>query len=341
MKRTATPETSIRLPLFGLSIAWVMFMLAEYVQSRVQTTIYMDDGSVWYPDPRFQLEIYLFFLGITAFAITALAGQKLALRIRTENDSALALSAHRLNNLGVVLSLAAGAIFAIGNFLGAWNSYEPTDDPIGLRLINVYVPIILATALVVYVILAAFVFRKDAPDLPEGQADDERKALQRAVGLAYASPIIGTAIAIIFGLTVYDITNTTLDVWIWVIIQSIIAISIIIGTRFAAKAKSSKPLPVKPRRVGRAAVNLNLVLAIVFGVVVTFMAFTMGFQAISNLEVWPDWREGATLAERQKTMLAPTFSWFIEDMLPAMMLLVLVNFGIYRTTVTRNTEKGQ
>jgi len=74
---------------------------------------------------------------------------------------------------------------------------------------------------------------------------------------------------------------------------------------------------------------------------VTFMAFTMGFQAISNLEVWPDWREGATLAERQKTMLTPTFSLFIEDMLPAMMLLILVNFGIYRTTVTRNTEKGQ
>lgn len=341
MKRFVTAETSIRLPLVGLSATWVLFMLAQFVQINVPSTVYLDDGSVWYPEPRFQLEIYLFFVGITVFALAALAGQKLALRLRTENDSALAISAHRLNNLGVVLSLAAGAIFAIGNFLGAWNTYEPTDDPIGLRLINVYLPIVLATALVVYVILAAFVFRKDAPDLPAGQADDERKELQRAVGLAYASPIIGTAIAIIFGLTVYDITKTTLDVWIWVIIQTVIAVSIIIGTRFAAKARSSQPLPVKPRRVGRAAVNLNLVLAIVFGVVVTIMAFTMGFQAISNLEVWPDWREGATLAERQKTVLAPTLGWFLEDMLPAMVLLLLVNFGIYRTTITRNSEKGQ
>jgi len=163
--------------------------------------------------------------------------------------------------------------------------------------------------------------------------------LQRAVGLAYASPIIGTAIAIIFGLTVYDITRTTLDVWIWVIIQAIIAISIIIGTRFAAQARSSKPLPVKPRRTGLAATNLNLVLAIVFGVVVSFMAFTMGFSAISNLEVWPEWRENMTALEQQSTIMRPTIGWFIEDMLPALVLLLLADFGIYRTTLTRNSSK--
>ena len=339
MKRIETAKTSIKLPLIGLSAAWLLFMIADYVQSLVPRGTYEKNGDYIYPDPRFSVEIYLFFAGITAFAIFALAGQKLALRLRTEEDSALAISAHRLNNLAVVLSLVAGAVFAIGNFLGAWNSYAPSSEPLGLRLLNVYLPIVLATALVVFVILSAFVFRKDAPDLPAGQGDEERARLQRAVGLAYASPIIGTAIAIIFGLTVYDITRTTLDVWIWVIIQAIIAISIIIGTRFAAQARSSKPLPVKPRRTGLAATNLNLVLAIVFGVAVSFMAFTMGFSAISNLEVWPEWRENMTALEQQSTIMRPTIGWFIEDMLPALVLLLLADFGIYRTTLTRNSSK--
>jgi len=251
----------------------------------------------------------------------------------------MAISAHRLNNLGVVLSLVAGAVFALASFSGAWNSYSPSDDPIGLRLLNVYLPIVLATALVVFVILAAFVFRKDAPDIPAGEKDEDRKKLQRAIGLAYASPIIGTAFAIIFGLVVYDITKTTLDVWIWVIIQSMIAVSIIIGTRFAAQARSSKPLPVKQRRTGQAAVNLNLVLAIVFGAVVSLMAFAMGFQAISNLEVWPDWKENMTGMEQQAKILAPSIGWFIQDMLPALVLLMLAAFGIYRTTTSRHSDK--
>ncbi len=341
MKRTGTVKTAIKLPIIGISAAWLLFIIGNYLEALAPSGTYTTKGDYLYPDPRFSIEVYFYFAGITVFAMLALAGQKRALSIRTEQDSPLAISAHRLNNLGVVLALVAGAIFAIGNFLGAWNTYEPSSEPLGLRLLNVYLPIVLATALVVFVILSAFVFRKDAPDLPAGQGDEERARLQKAVGLAYASPIIGTAIAIIFGLTVYDITNTTLDVWIWVIIQAVIAVSIIIGTRFAAQARSSKPLPVKPRRTGLAATNLNLVLAIVFGVVVYIMAFTMGFSAISNLEVWPEWRENMTPMEQQPTMLAPNLLWFVEDMLPALVLLLLADFGIYRTTLTRNSNKDQ
>jgi hypothetical protein len=339
MKTASSIKTAIRLPLIGLVAAWLLFMIAAYSQLLVQRTVYLGDGTSVYPDPRFQLEIYLFFLGITAFALAALAGQKLALRIRTESDSGLAISAHRLNNLGVVLSLVAGAVFAIASFFGAWDSYNPSDDPVGLRFLNVYLPIILATALVVFVILAAFVFRKDAPDIPAGEKDEDRKKLQRAIGLAYASPIIGTAIAIIFGLAVYDVTRTSLDVWIWVIIQTLIAVSIITGTRFAAQARSSKPLPVKERTIGLAAVKLNLVLAIVFGAVVTLMAFTMGFQAISSLEVFPDWRENMTALEQKSKITPISIGWFVRLMLPALVLLALAAFGIYRTTTSRHADK--
>jgi hypothetical protein len=250
----------------------------------------------------------------------------------------LARAAHRFNNLGVILSLLAGAIFAIGNFLGAWNQYNSLGDPPLIRFMNVYLPIILATALVVFVLLQAFVFRKDAPDIPGEEKDVDRAKLQRAIGLAYASPIIGTAIAIIFGLIVYDITKTDLDTWIWVVIQVIIATSIIIGTRFAASAKQARPLPPRERRVGVAAVSLNFVLSIIFGVVVIIMAFTLGASAVDSLVYWPEWREGMPQSEYVAKISDLTFGWFTSKLLPALLLLLLAEYGIYKTILIRNQE---
>ena len=86
MKRIGTVRTAIKLPLIGLSAAWLLFMIADYVQSLVPRGTYEKNGDYIYPDPRFTVEIYLFFAGITAFALFALAGQKLALRLRTEED---------------------------------------------------------------------------------------------------------------------------------------------------------------------------------------------------------------------------------------------------------------
>jgi hypothetical protein len=213
-----------------------------------------------------------------------------------------------------------------------------------MRLVNVYLPIVLATALVVYTLLSAFVFRKDAPDIPEGEKDEDRAKLQRAVGLAYAVPVVGTAIAIIFGLTVYDITKTSLDAWIWVIIQAIIGFSIILGTTFAARARSARPLPPRERKSGVAAVSLNFVLSVVFGVVVLFMAFTLGFSGVDGLLEYVDRMEivdGREVFNYERTLSAPSIGWLIEDMLPPMLLLLLAEWGIYRTLVIRNEEAKQ
>jgi Na+/H+ antiporter NhaD/arsenite permease-like protein len=235
----------------------------------------------------------------------------------------------------------AGAVFAVGNFLGAWNSYDLRDEPVWMRLINVYLPIVLATILVVYTLLSAFVFRKNAPDIPEGEKDEDRAKLQRAVGLAYAVPVIGTAIAIIFGLTVYDITKTSLDAWIWVIIQAIIGFSIILGTTFAARARSARALPPRERKSGVAAVNLNFVLSIVFAVVVLIMAFSLGFAGVDSLLEYSDRMEvidGQEVYNYERIMAAPSVGWLIEDMLPPILLLLLAEWGIYRTVIIRNQE---
>jgi heme/copper-type cytochrome/quinol oxidase subunit 2 len=337
MELTAVKNT-LRFPLFALIFTWFSFMVAIYIGIRNPQVRYTDQGQAIYPDPYVQMQTYVFLLGITVFALLALWSLRKAVSMRVAQESLLARASHRFNNLAVILSLLAGAIFAIGNFLGAWQSYEPIDEPVVIRLLNVYVPIILATALVVFVLLFAFVFRKDAPDIPEGEKDEDRAKLQRAVGMAYAAPIIGTAIAIIFGLTVYDITKTDLDTWIWVVIQVIIASSIIIGTRFAASARKARPLPPRERRAGVAAVSLNFVLSIIFGAVVLIMSFTLGAQAVDSLLYWPEWREGMSQADMISKVSDITLNWFISDFLPALVLLLLAIFGIYRTIVIRNTE---
>jgi hypothetical protein len=331
-------KNTIRSPLLALIFTWASFMVAIYIGIRNPMTTYSEQGQPIEPEPYVGLQTYVFLLGITAFALVALRSLLQALSIRAQNDSSLARAAHRFNNLGVILSLLAGAVFAIGNFLGAWNQYNSVNDPALIRFLNVYLPIILATALVVFVLLQAFVFRKDAPDIPDAEQDADRAKLQRAIGLAYASPIIGTAIAIIFGLIVYDITKTDLDTWIWVVIQVIIATSIILGTRFAASAKRARPLPPRERRAGVAAVSLNFVLSIIFGVVVIIMAFALGSAAVDSLVYWPEWREGMPQSEYVAKISDLTFGWFIQKLLPALVLLLLAEFGIYRTLLIRNQE---
>ena len=338
MNEISNIRRAIKLPLIGVVFLWAMMMLAQFVDLYLPTPAYDNLGNRLNPDVPLQWSVYLILVGIAGISVSSLLGQRLALEVRSTNDSAAALSAHRYTNLFVILSLVAGAVYAVGNFLGAFNSYDSREASPTIRIFGVYVPIILATALVVFLILAAFVFRKDAPDIAKEERDEERARLQRAIGLSYAVPIIGTAVAIIFGLVVYDTTRTTLDVWIWVIIQAIIATSIIIGTVFAAKAKSSKPLAPRERRTGTAAVNLNLVLSIVFGAVVTIMAFSYGFSAIEDLRQWPEWRENMTALEQQPMVSAISFEWVIRSMLPALVLLALAIFGIYRTMITRHPQ---
>jgi hypothetical protein len=333
-------KRAIILPLIGLAIAWLFFMVGIFTDQLVMVNQYAIDD---FSEQELRWSTYLYLIGISVVSVTSLLGQRIALVLRNSEDFPLARAAHRFANLDIILSLLAGAIFAIGNFLGAFGGYD-RDAPGLVRIFGVYVPIVLATALVVTILLLGFVFRKDAPDL-KNERDEDLAKKQRAVGLAYATPILGTAVAILFGLAVYDITRTTLNVWIWVIIQLIIAVSILIGTRFAAKAKLVAVEP-KPRKPGVAAVSLNFVLSILFGVVVTLMAFTYGGNAIDSLIDWEAyWEARAPLESKGEEFVAMApemrgadLGWWLGDMLPALVLLALAEIGIYKSIVTRNQE---
>jgi hypothetical protein len=339
MNTDKSVRLSLKLPLVGLALGWISFMVAIWANLYVPQYEYDNNGQL-ISEPQVEPGTYLFLLGLVLFSIFALFGQRVALKARAEQDSPFAKAAHRLNNLAVIVGLVGGAVFAISTFFGGFNNYASREASPLVRFLGVYLPIILATALVVTLILLAFVFRKDAPDLQSAERDEERARLQRYVGLAYASPILGTAFAIILGLVVYDITRTTLDVWIWVVIQAIIATSILTGTAFAAKVRLARPPAPRQRQTGLAAVNLNLVLAIVFGVVVTSMAFGFGASAVEELRTWAEWRPGQTKPEAP-TIKLPDLAWFTSKMLPAMVLLALSEFGIYRSVVVRHTQKEQ
>jgi len=342
MNEVQKAKRSIISPLIGLTAAWLLFVLGAFFDVLVNV---QQQAAQDFTENEVRVSTYLFFLAITAVAVSSLLGQRIALALRNQNDFPLAKAAHRFSNLGIILSLVAGAIFAIGNFLGAFGGYD-RDAPGLVRIFGVYVPIILATALVVTILLLGFVFRKDAPDL-KNEKDEDLAKKQRAVGLAYASPVLGTAVAIIFGLAVYDITRTELDVWIWVIIQLIIVGSILLGTRFAAKAKLVSSQPPKPRQPGVAAVNLNFVLSILFGVVVTTMAFGFGAGAVDELVDWETyWDAQRPFVEGEKAVFTPPtlkaadLAWWLGEMLPALVLLALANVGIYKSLVTRNQEQN-
>jgi len=342
MKKLTDVQKAIALPLIGEVWGWLFFVAAIYA-NQVQNSAYFGVG-VYAPAPTpeyVHLGTYLFLVAIAGFSFAALASQRIAISVRATlgETHALGRAAQRFATLSIVLGLAFGAIFAIGNFMGAFGSSSSNAQNLGIRFVDVYLPILLATAMVVLVILGAFVFREG--DHAEGEKDKRGLTeAQRALGLGYAMPIITTAVAIIFGLIVYDVTKTTLQVWVWVLIQIIVVAGVVQGTRFASKAKQGSVRPARDRRVLAAgAAGLNFVLSIVFGGVVSIMAFTYGAEAIGKLQVYPQYDSAGNVIGANGVTIAPmTFTWAINDLLPALVLLGLAVVGIYWTILARNAQ---
>ena len=185
------------------------------------------------------------------------------------------------------------------NFLDGEHDASVTE-----RIVNAYLPIVLYTALVISAILTGFVFTRPVharentepvrvdqvwPHANEGaQGEPVVAPGQREIAVAYTLPIVAVAVALIFGLIVYDITQTRLEAWIWVIVLTIVAVGLTIGAIFASRAM--RPLlraGIMPKGVSVGAKNLNFVLSVLFAVTVTGMAMGYGTSAIYQLQVQP------------------------------------------------------
>lgn len=323
-------------------VTWLCFMAAGLVDLLVPFDRYGSSGELIESYSGVRWATYLYLLGISAAGIASLTAQGWAVKSRLElgEQNQLSRAAHRFSNFAVIVSLVAGAIFAIGNFMGGFNSFPARSESLLIRLVNLYLPIILATALVVTVLLRAFVFRHSL----DAQKNDDSPRLseaQKALALGYATPILATTVAIILGLFVYDVTKTNLQTWVWVIIIAIVGFGIIAGTLFANRARQAKPAAPKPRTaLAAGAATLNFVLSIVFGAVVTIMAFSMGSSAIQKLRDWSS-NSGSEDGVMVPKVIAPSLKWAFEDLAPAKILLLLAAAGIYLSITLRNkTDKS-
>jgi heme/copper-type cytochrome/quinol oxidase subunit 2 len=335
MKKITQVQKAIALPLIGEVWGW-LFFVAAILANQLQNNLSYGTQYPSFPAPEIvHIGTYLFLIAIAGFSFSAIWSQSLAIEAREAlgEEHLLARAAQRFGTLAVVVALV------FGNFMGAFGYSSSNAQNALVRILDVYLPILLATAMVVFVILKAFVFRQG--EHQDGEKDKRGLTeTQKALGLGYAMPIIATAVAIIFGLIVYDVTKTTLQVWVWVLIQVIVVAGVIQGTRFASKAKQGVVRPPRERRVLAAgAAGLNFVLSIVFGAVVSIMAFTYGGAAVDKLMQYPEYdSEGKLIGSDQVTLAPITFTWAINELLPALVLLGLAVVGIYWTIISRNKE---
>jgi cytochrome bd-type quinol oxidase subunit 2 len=285
--------------------------------------------------PNPSIYVYLSALAVAAFS--SLIGQSWAVQAHNNSDgTGIERAAHRFTNLTLVLSLAALVIFVFGNFMGSFNSSNDKNTLLE-NLVWLYLPIILATALVIFVVLRAFVFQRDG-NHEKGAEKSKMSEQQKALALGYAIPILTTAFAIILGLAIYQTTRTNLQIWVWVIIIAIVGYGVVMGTHFASKAKTARQAAPKPKTaLAAGAANLNFVLSIVFGGVVSIMAFAFGNEAMSKLQTWTAY--APTSGEQYPKVMAPSWKWLFEELAPAKVLLLLAVIGVYLAITERHRKR--
>lgn len=305
----ASPKSAkhaLQILLSSAVLGWLLFIAALYTDAVIETGREIGDAYTFVRPSN-----YLTFAAILIFAAGALWAKKKLQSISHDavSVSTLVKSAQRFASTALIIALVLSASTAISVFMQGF--FEATNDfNVPVRILNSYLPIVLYTALVVAVLLAGFVFKRhqdpaaiesdiEQPPSSESFANADSNgqsvattplpAAQRSIALSFAIPIIAVAIALILGLIVYDVTQTAIEVWIWVLIQALVAAGIITGTFYAKKSLSARPLSAGPPAgpsVG--AKNLNFVLSIVFVSVVSLMSLTYGLIAVDQLRVQTD-----------------------------------------------------
>lgn len=317
------------LPLVAVTIAWLSMMAATFMDLEIQFGGYNDR-------PEVRMSTYVVLGGFALASLLVLIGFRLAdAEHVSRGDVPLVRAVYRFGGLTVVLALVADTIFAFATFMTSLDLGMRSNTTLGGRFFGVYLPILLDAVLVVLVMLAATIWRKSSA--VEGGSDKGMSATQKALALGYAVPVLGAAFAIILGIVVYDLQRQSIQNWTWVVIQAILGVSIVLGTRFAAKARLAKPVVSAPKVAGAAgAVRLNYVLSLVFAGVVSFMSFGFGSSAISSLAN-PTCDDMGNCVFGEPRL---TDTWWTEQMVPAFLLLVIAQVATYVIIVSRNKEES-
>ena len=317
------------LPLVGVTVAWLSMMIATYMDLGLNT--YYSNAI----RPEVRVSTYVVLAGFAIASGLVLWGFRLADGEHvSRGDVPLVRAVYRFGGLMVVLALVADVIFAFATFISSIEMSWLKPTTLEGRTLGVYLPILLDAILVVFVLLSATIWRKSSPVEGSGSG---MSATQKALALGYAVPVIGAAIAIIIGLAVYDFQKKSIQNWTWVVIQLILGVAIVLGTRFAAKARLAIPVVRAPRVAGAAgAVRLNYVLSLVFAGVVSFMSFIFGAGAVNGLSS-PSCDDNGNC---DPNIFPVTTGWWTEQMVPAFLLLVIAQVATYVVIVSRNKEEA-
>jgi hypothetical protein len=169
---------------------------------------------------------------------------------------------------------------------------------------------------------------------------------RKSLSLGYPLPIIGGALAIVFGLAVYDVTGTSFSIWIWTIIFAILGVSLVLGTRFAAASNNFASVTGKSVGASRGAMNLNFILGIIWSAVVAITSYVSAMQSVGSLRVFRyihtylnKTGNKPNLWTRQVADVQPfKWNWLLNNFLPTFVLLILVIVGTYLLLAERGRE---
>lgn len=107
--------------------------------------------------PQVHPSTYLFLTAALVFSMTALWATQIAARAYDMEVTDLTKTARRWSFIAVLLALVLGVVYGFATFVSSLNRAEDIDPFV--RIFGTYVPILLATGLLVFVILRAFVIR--------------------------------------------------------------------------------------------------------------------------------------------------------------------------------------
>ena len=171
VKRFGRGQVALALPLAGLVVFWVFVLLGQF------SSLYVTYGANYdnYPaqQNQFHWDIYLVLAGLTALGFAAVTARKLSQGL---TKSRLARSVNGFALVAVFVVLIIATIYGFGTFMS--NAFRASVDSQGnaiapnllVRVLNVYLPILLDAALMVFVILKAFVGRGAADQSTEGES---------------------------------------------------------------------------------------------------------------------------------------------------------------------------
>lgn len=290
-------------------VAWLLFVAASYIDVLAQGTAsrFAEEPTPSAPE----IARYVYFASVAVFGLGSLIALRRTTQLRAADaTTTLARPVQLLAGTTLIIAAAISTITCIFLFFDGFLGGPADTSPL-TQVVNLYVPIVLHTALVVTLVLAGFVFTPSpapvlhsaptphaakhpaaenpaaqhlAPDESPGGSDPES---QRSTALAFAVPVVTAAAAFIAGLIAADLMGTATQVWLWTVVLAVVGAGIVAGTRLAQRALAQQSTGQPSRAATIGAKNLNFVLSIVLAGSAAVMSLGYGASAVDSLSSTP------------------------------------------------------